>query len=95
MQQGVEEVRLSPDLRNIGYTGYALHAFHQVLSCFWIFFTLQIGKLNTVHQRIETHCSGIVRFRLQQRRHFFPDTQCILICEIIISGRFGVHIHIF
>ena len=67
MQQGVEEVRLSLDFRNVGYAGYALHAPHQVLSCLRIFFTLQIGKLNSVHQRIETHCPGIVWFRLQER----------------------------
>ena len=56
------------DVRNARYGG---HFLHKVVFRAGIFLAREIRKLDSVHQRVETHCAGLILVRGDQACKFF------------------------
>ena len=95
MQDLLNQLRLSPDLRDVGHAGHAADLFHQILACLLIGLSHQIGKFDAIHQCIKPHGAGLICVRLEQRRHFLFQMKRIFIAEGLVALRIGKLFYVF
>ena len=94
MQNLIDQIRLSLNLRNIGHACNSSHFSVKICPGLRILLSNQISQLNPIHKRVKPNGVYLVPVRLDQRSHFLPDKQSVLIGKGMIAGRFRIQLHI-
>ena len=94
LQNLVDQIRLRHDFWNVGHACNRIDFLNQIIASSCVFLASEICQFQSIHQRIEPYCTGLILIRKDQRSQFFTDHQSILVGQAIIISLIGILIDI-